>query len=277
MKKLAIGIVTFNNTKDQLQQLSESIDLAVSELSSCDVTAEILLIDNGRESAKLDTRCGQNKAPTQGNIGFARASNRLMEEAFADSEVEWYLCLNPDGALHYRCLAELLGASIQKPASLVEARQFPEEHPKPYNPKALDTPWASGACLLIPRCIHQQIGGFDPNFFMYLEDVDFSWRARIADYRVIMAPQALFAHAVLNRPHQPEVEREFLLSCRYLGHKWADESFRAWTEKQLLQHGYFAAQDRFPALPKSSTAPGGKKVKEVVDFKHLYYFSPPRW
>jgi N-acetylglucosaminyl-diphospho-decaprenol L-rhamnosyltransferase len=277
MQKLVIGIVTFNNTRDQLQHLGKSIDLAVAELAGGDVTVEVLLVDNGRETAELDMNCVQRRLSTQGNIGLAQASNRLMADAFADSRVEWFLCLDPDGALHHRCLDELLRTSLRTPEGLVEARQFPEENPKPYDPKTLDTPWASDACLLIRRGIYQQVGGYDPGFFMYMEDVDFSWRVQIAGYQVKMAPKALFAHPVLNRPYDPQVERQFLLSCRYLGHKWNDESFRLWAEQELLRHGHFAAQDQFPALPKSNFAPGGKRVKEVVDFHHLFYFSPPRW
>ena len=41
----------------------------------------------------------------------------------------------------------------------------------------------------------RQLGGFDPRFFMYLEDVDLAWRARIAGWRAFSAPQAVVRHA----------------------------------------------------------------------------------
>jgi GT2 family glycosyltransferase len=39
------------------------------------------------------------------------------------------------------------------------------------------------------------IGGFDDDFFMYLEDVDLAWRARLAGWRCVYAPSALVMHA----------------------------------------------------------------------------------
>jgi hypothetical protein len=41
----------------------------------------------------------------------------------------------------------------------------------------------------------EQLGGFDSRFFMYLEDVDLAWRARIAGWRAVSAPQAVVRHA----------------------------------------------------------------------------------
>jgi N-acetylglucosaminyl-diphospho-decaprenol L-rhamnosyltransferase len=277
MQKLTIGIVTYNNAGDQLRQLSKSIDLAARELDGGDVVVEVIVIDNGQETVWPETLCVRRGVPTQGNVGFGKAANLLMAEAFADSQVEWFLCLNPDGALHHRCLVELLSMSRRAPTCLIEARQFPEEHVKQYDPKTLETTWASGACLLIRRRIYQTVGGFDPAFFMYLEDVDFSWRARLSGYGIKMAPKALFAHAVLNRPFNPQADCAMLLSCRYLGYKWNEERFRAWAEEELLLHGHFATRNQLPVLPKLSFELEGKKAREVMDFSHLSYFSPPRW
>jgi GT2 family glycosyltransferase len=38
------------------------------------------------------------------------------------------------------------------------------------------------------------IGLFDEDLFMYLEDVDLNWRAQLAGYRVVFAPQAVVYH-----------------------------------------------------------------------------------
>ncbi len=277
MQKLVIGIVTFNNTSEQLQQLSKSIDLATAGLNGDATAVEVLAVDNGQEADWPAAQQARRALPTQGNIGFGQAMNRLMAEAFADEQTEWFLCLNPDGALHHRCLAELLSLSRQAPDSLIEARQFPEEHPKQYDPKTLETAWASGACLLIRRRIHQEIGGFDPNFFMYLEDVDLSWRARLAGYGIKTAARSLFAHSVLHRQNNSRADREMMVSARYLGHKWGNSEFIAWAEEALLRRGYVAAVTELPILPEVIFAPDAGKVAEIADFNHLCYFSPPRW
>ena len=78
---------------------------------------------------------------------------------------------------------------------IVEARQIPLEHPKKFDPVDGSTSWASGACMMIRAELLQQVGGFDgDSFFMYCDDVDFSWRARLAGYQVIHQPSARVFH-----------------------------------------------------------------------------------
>ncbi len=273
---LVIGVVTYNNTERQLAQLSKSIEIAVDRLRDLPVRVRIFLVDNGDESRWPQSRYSLRRFDSEGNIGFGKGMNRLMAAAFREAETKWFLCLNPDGALHYNCLRELLNLSERSPDSLIEARQFPEEHPKQYDAKTLETSWASGACLLIPASVYRTIGGFDPNFFMYLEDVDLSWRARLAGLDVKIAPSALFAHAVLNRKHNPRTDCAMLLSSRYLGHKWRKTLFIEWAEEELIRRGYFAEPKHFPELPATDFNPG-KAGRNIPDFDHLCYFSLPRW
>lgn len=40
------------------------------------------------------------------------------------------------------------------------------------------TDWVSGAALIMPRVIFEELGGFDDHFFLYFEDVDLARRAR---------------------------------------------------------------------------------------------------
>jgi hypothetical protein len=275
-RTLIIGVVTYNNSERQLGQLSKSIDLAIKCLDDMPAAVEVFTIDNGQETCWPESHYPRRRFASLGNVGFGGAMNRLMAEAFGKTETGWFLCLNPDGALHYNCLRELLKSSDSSPDCLIEARQFPEEHPKQYDPATLATPWASGACLLIPVGVYRTIGGFDPNFFIYLEDVDLSWRARLAGLAVKIAPAALFAHAVLNRKHNPRTDCAMLLSSRYLGHKWRNASFIEWAEDELIRRGHFAEAKHFPALPATDFDPG-RADRTIPDFGHLCYFSPPRW
>ncbi len=52
----------------------------------------------------------------------------------------------------------------------------------------------TGCCLLIPRKVYEDIGGFDEDYFLYLEDVDLSKRAARAGYRLLFAPDAHVWH-----------------------------------------------------------------------------------
>lgn len=51
-----------------------------------------------------------------------------------------------------------------------------------------------GASLLIRREMVEEVGVFDDDFFMYYEDTDLAWRARIGDWKILYAPEALVRH-----------------------------------------------------------------------------------
>lgn len=57
-----------------------------------------------------------------------------------------------------------------------------------------DVPAVSGAACAIWRELFLRLGGFDDQFFMYLEDTDLSWRVRLAGYRCRLAARSLVAH-----------------------------------------------------------------------------------
>ncbi|HET7832226.1 MAG TPA: glycosyltransferase family 2 protein [Gallionella sp.] len=54
--------------------------------------------------------------------------------------------------------------------------------------------WVSGACLFTPRALWQQVGGLDTGYFMYVEDVDYCKRVRLAGYRVAYTAAAEVVH-----------------------------------------------------------------------------------
>ncbi|MBE7550939.1 MAG: glycosyltransferase family 2 protein [Anaerolineales bacterium] len=51
-----------------------------------------------------------------------------------------------------------------------------------------------GGAVAYRREMLADIGLFDEEMFMYLEDVDLNWRAQLAGYRVVFAPQAVVYH-----------------------------------------------------------------------------------
>jgi GT2 family glycosyltransferase len=49
--------------------------------------------------------------------------------------------------------------------------------------------------MLLRAVTFSELGGFDADtFFLYCDDVDLSWRARLAGYRVVHAPRACVFH-----------------------------------------------------------------------------------
>ena len=53
--------------------------------------------------------------------------------------------------------------------------------------------FSGGACLL-RRSAVEAIGGIAPEFFMYYEDADLSWRMRLAGYTIRYEPAATVRH-----------------------------------------------------------------------------------
>ena len=53
---------------------------------------------------------------------------------------------------------------------------------------------ASGAGMLVPTDVLKRIGLLDEELFAYHEDLEFSWRARLAGYRILFAPESVVSH-----------------------------------------------------------------------------------
>ncbi len=54
--------------------------------------------------------------------------------------------------------------------------------------------WASGAAMFVRRDVFESLGGFDDSFFMHMEEIDLSWRMRLAGYGVSSVPSSVVWH-----------------------------------------------------------------------------------
>jgi len=125
------------------------------------------------------------------NLGHGGGHNRL--ERAGDSDLLFFL--NPDALVGPDTLRELVTAMQDATIGAGDGRQLPLDHPKYYDPKTGDASWASGACLITRRAVYRDAGGFDhESFFLYGDDVDYSWRVRLAGLRVIHVPAARVFH-----------------------------------------------------------------------------------
>lgn len=68
----------------------------------------------------------------------------------------------------------------------------------PYRPPAYNRriDYLPGCCLKVTLEAAERLSGFDPKFFLYFEDVDLCFRARIAGLKVAVEPKACIMHKV---------------------------------------------------------------------------------
>lgn len=94
---------------------------------------------------------------------------------------------NPDGTLQRSCFAFLgtLRLAVEKTALGRRLRS----HGRPRT-----APWVLGAALAIRREAFEAVGGFDPAFFLYGEEVDLCWRLWQAGWEVHYTPAATVMH-----------------------------------------------------------------------------------
>lgn len=173
------------------------------------------------------------------NLGSAEGNNRL----WAEVDTDLVLILNPDTVLAPDALVELVQPLRRPGVGLVDARQLPIEHPKDYDAATGDTSWASGACSMVPASVIREIGGYDSrSFFLYCDDVDFSWRVRLAGHRVVHQPSARVFHDKRLRPDGSwavGAAEEYWSAegALVLAHKYSRPRRVAEIRRDLLAHG----------------------------------------
>ncbi len=203
---LQIQSVLYQNSKKDLITALESISNAVSvnqtenkEFSDICVCygdaspAPVLTSQDVSEISERFSKISFRYIFFSENTGTAKGHNRLGKDCTAD----YMMIMNPDVILSPTIFYALLRPFLTKTdAGIAEARQTPIEHPKEYNKKTFETSWASTACVMFPTKVFQEIGGFDEKtFFMYCDDVDFSWLVRMTGRKIYYCPDAVAFHA----------------------------------------------------------------------------------
>jgi N-acetylglucosaminyl-diphospho-decaprenol L-rhamnosyltransferase len=57
-----------------------------------------------------------------------------------------------------------------------------------------EVPWVVGAFFIVRREAWEAVGGFDPSYFLYFEDVDLCWRLRRAGWRTYLDASVTIRH-----------------------------------------------------------------------------------
>jgi N-acetylglucosaminyl-diphospho-decaprenol L-rhamnosyltransferase len=200
-------------------------------LASIDANA-VVVVDNGSTdcSAEVARSQGATWIEAGENLGYGRAAN-LGASCLPARECSYLLVCNPDIELDDGAMVALtkalesdptigvVGPCLRNPDGSIypSGRTFPtlaeaighgalgllapmNRFTRRYrmlgwdrsDPALVD--WVSGACLLARREAWDAVGGFDPAYFMYMEDVDLCWRLGRAGWRVLFEPAAGAIH-----------------------------------------------------------------------------------
>jgi len=197
LPEIDISVVTYNSEKwinsffssllKQSYPLSK-INLFFIDHSLVDKTYNKLLKKKNQLN-KFNTF----KVFKQENKGFGYGHNKGIKESSSD----FILVTNIDIVFKEDSITSLVNIALldeKKQYASWECRQIPYEHPKYYDPVTLETNWSSHACILLRRVAYEEVGGYEPEIFMYAEDVELSYRFRAYGWHLKYCPDAVVEH-----------------------------------------------------------------------------------
>jgi GT2 family glycosyltransferase len=179
----------------------------------------IIVVDNGSTdgSAELAARelPSVQWVQLEGNNGFPAAVNAGLDHVSAD----WVLLLNNDATLDPDAIARIMERTIPDDVGMIAMQMRFSAQPEivnsagigvdvlgvaydrflgsPAGGQASEPAEVFGACggaALYRRAMLDQIGRFDGRYFLYLDDADVAWRARMAGWLAMYVPDAIVWH-----------------------------------------------------------------------------------
>jgi len=181
---------------------------------------EIIVVDNASGDDSLDIlksnfRNTIKLIPSEINLGFAGGNNLGTKSATG----EYLIFLNSDTIIESDFIAtcikileenknvgiisprlKLPGGDYQKaafgyfPTVWKLMTQQTKNEPSLNISSFTEVGWVSGCALIISRNLFDKIGGWDDNFFLYLEDVDLCRRAHIYHYACAVSQEVKIVH-----------------------------------------------------------------------------------
>jgi GT2 family glycosyltransferase len=225
--ELSVIIVSYNTRKLTLKCLESLYK------ETTNVNFETILVDNASEDESVSAVAEEypqvRVIALKENIGFARANNLASESACG----RYLLLLNSDTVIINNAVEEILVFAHQNPKAGIWGGRtiFPDGSLNPTSCYGKMTPWSlfcraigltpifpnftlfnpecfgawqydsvrevdivTGCFMLIKTSIWNQLGGFDPLFFMYGEEVNFCLRARKLGFKPMFNPVAEIIH-----------------------------------------------------------------------------------
>ncbi|MEI6632891.1 MAG: glycosyltransferase family 2 protein [Chlamydiota bacterium] len=183
----------------------------------------VLLVDNGSTDGSRSyvrrEHPGVELIENGRNLGFAEGNNRGMRLAM-ERGAEFVILLNNDTECDADLVAALVAAAMTDPSVGACAakllffdartvlngigtevtmlgcggdRGMGEKDEGQYNRIEEVFGVSGGACLLRSAAL-RKVGLFEPGYFIFLEDIDLSWRIRLAGYRILAVPGSVVYH-----------------------------------------------------------------------------------
>jgi GT2 family glycosyltransferase len=189
----------------------------LESLADDDEVFEVIVVNNGGPAEEIEEaeRMPFVRVVDPGrNLGFAGGCNAGARAAQADI----LLFLNPDTVAAEGAVRELADTLADPSVGIAMARLRLLEAPSLLNSGGnvvhvagfawagghgepadtasglRDVPFASGAALAIRAETFQELGGFTRELFLYGEDLELGWRARLRGLRIVMNPRADVFH-----------------------------------------------------------------------------------
>ena len=225
--ELAVVIVNFN-TGDYLKRC-----LASLETHRGDIDIDVLVIDNasadGSHARAMAEHPWARLIENRENVYLSPAWNQGIRETGAP----YVLLLNPDTEWWAGTLDDYVAVARAHPrAGIVgpmirnlDGTVYPSGRPLPsvvdavghgflgpflpgnrfsrrYHMEGWDrstereVDWVSGACMLVPRKVFDEVGMLDESFLLYGEELDLATRLRDAGWSVLYTPDVEVLHAV---------------------------------------------------------------------------------
>jgi GT2 family glycosyltransferase len=213
MPQISIIILTYNS--------SRFIEDLLKSLEDYSKDSEILIVDNDSkdDTVKLAKRFSHAKVYETGkNLGFAKGINYGAKRA----KGEYLLFINPDAVFksgHFSDLVKVLEEHEKAGVvggKLVGYDGIPEKSAGKFfnffeaimiilgldekigirfSPNKLSkVDFVSGGFMMVRSEIFEKLGGFDENFFMYVEDMELCFRVKKAGFETYFSPNVVISH-----------------------------------------------------------------------------------